>query len=198
MSVLETSVLVLNKFYTAIHLISARKAFCLLVKEVAEVVSVDEGHFSNYVFPAWRDESQRRVDHGEHSDSEWVLGVSQSIEVPKVIRLLTYDKLPAQGARFNRRNVLARDGNVCCYCGQRFPSQDLSIDHVMPRSQGGRTAWKNIVTACTDCNKRKGGRTPLEASMKLLRRPVAPRITPLVNIKPENPKYGTWKHFLHG
>jgi len=196
-SALNSSVLVLNKFYTAIHLVAARKAFCLLVKNVAEVVSVEEGHFAHYDFETWMLESQIREQDGRHPDSEWVRTVSQPIEVPKVVRLVTYDKLPGQSVHFNRRNVFARDDNVCQYCGQRFSQHDLSIDHVLPRAQGGKTVWKNIVTACVDCNKHKGSRTPYEAAMKLLVRPAAPYVSPLIKAKEGTSKYEAWRHFMN-
>ena len=98
--------------------------------------------------------------------------------MPRVIRLLTYDRLPRQKVKFNRRNIFARDGNRCQYCGKRFATSELSLDHVVPRSRGGRATWENIVCACLKCNVRKGGRTPREAGMRLIREPVEPRTSP--------------------
>ncbi len=83
--------------------------------------------------------------------------------MPRVIRLLAYDRLPKQTVRFNRRNLFARDNNRCQYCGKRFPTSELSLDHVVPRSRGGDTTWENIVCSCVACNVRKGGRTPTSA-----------------------------------
>jgi 5-methylcytosine-specific restriction endonuclease McrA len=109
---------------------------------------------------------------------------------------MTYDKLPKQRVKFNRRNIFARDENRCQYCGRRFKTQDLSLDHVIPRSRGGRASWANIVCSCTACNKRKGGRTPEEARMKLVRIPRAPRRSPVIRMKLRSPKYLSWKTFL--
>ncbi|HMP15995.1 MAG TPA: HNH endonuclease, partial [Gemmatales bacterium] len=81
----------------------------------------------------------------------------------RVIRLLGYDKLPKQTVKFNRRNIFARDHNQCQYCGKRFSTNDLSLDHVIPRSQGGGATWENIVCACLAGNIKKGGRTPKQA-----------------------------------
>ncbi len=98
--------------------------------------------------------------------------------------------------RFNRRNLFARDGNLCQYCGNTFPTSELSLDHVMPRSRGGEASWENIVCACVECNVRKGGRTPTEAGMKLIRQPQKPKRSPLLALKLGNPKYESWKTFL--
>jgi 5-methylcytosine-specific restriction endonuclease McrA len=113
-----------------------------------------------------------------------------------VIRLVGCDRSPRQGLRFNRRNVFARDGNLCQYCGSHFPLSELSLDHVVPRSRGGLTSWENIVCACVACNVRKGGRTPQEARMQLIRQPAKPKRSPMLTIKLGNPKYASWKSFV--
>ncbi len=100
--------------------------------------------------------------------------------MPRVIRLLAYDRLPKQTVRFNRRNIFARDGNHCQYCGRHYPTSELSLDHVVPRSRGGETTWENIVCSCVKCNVKKGGRTPQEAHMHLVRPPVKPKRSPLL------------------
>ena len=106
--------------------------------------------------------------------------------------------LPERSVRFNRRNIFARDGNRCQYCGRRLPSPQLSLDHVIPRSRGGRTTWDNVVCACLRCNVKKGGRTPREARMMLIRKPVRPKRSPLLLLKLNNPKYQSWKTWLDG
>jgi 5-methylcytosine-specific restriction endonuclease McrA len=102
--------------------------------------------------------------------------------VPRVIRVLTFAKLPKQEVKFNRRNLFARDHNSCQYCGKRFSSSELTLDHVIPRSHNGTTCWENIVCACVKCNVRKGGRTPDQAHMKLVRPPVKPRRNPVLSV----------------
>ena len=129
-------------------------------------------------------------------DHDWIRGVGFDLRAPRVIRLLSCDRGPRQGLRFNRRNVFARDGNQCQYCGQHFPMSELSLYHVVPRSQGGVTSWENIVCACVACNVRKGGRTPTEARMHLIRHPVKPKRSPLLSLKLGNPKYASWKSFV--
>ena len=87
---------------------------------------------------------------------EWVRTVQFQIAVPKIIRLFGYDRLPRQDVKLNRRNIYARDRNTCQYCGRHFPTSELSIDHVVPRSLGGQSAWQNLVCSCVACNTRKG------------------------------------------
>ncbi|MGL4465163.1 MAG: HNH endonuclease [Planctomycetia bacterium] len=194
---LDLSVLVLNKLYMAVHIIPVRRAFVLLCKELAEVVSIeDDGQWSSYDFESWRDLSFLRRQFKDEGEHDWVRTVSFDIQAPRIIRLLRYERLPRQTVKFNRRNIFARDSNRCQYCGKRFATTDLSLDHVTPRSQGGRATWENIVCACLSCNARKGGRTPDQAAMKLVKKPIRPATNPLVNIKLGNTKYQSWKAFL--
>ncbi len=192
---LDSSVLVLNKLYMAVHVISVRRAFALLFKDLAEVIVLDDGHYLAYNFPGWREVSEARAAF-RGPDDEFIRTVHFEIQVPRVVRLLGYDRIPRQKVRFNRRNIFARDGNRCQYCGRRFATSDLSLDHVMPRSRGGGATWENIVCACIRCNVRKGGRTPNEAGMHLIREPIRPRTSPTLSLKLAHRKYNTWKAFL--
>ena len=195
---LNTSVLVLNRAYLAVHVVSVRRAFGLLFRATAEVIHVEDGHYANYDFSSWCEWSELRAEEpAEHDD--WVRTVQAPIQVPRVIRLKRFDRLPRQTLRFNRRNLFARDGHCCQYCGDSFPTQLLSIDHVVPRSRGGETTWENVVCSCIACNTKKGGRTPQEARMRLLREPRRPKHNPLLTLKLDNPKYASWRSFLpHG
>jgi 5-methylcytosine-specific restriction endonuclease McrA len=195
-SALDASVLVLNKLFMAIHIISVRRAFCLLCKDLAEVVSLEDGQFATYNFRTWREVSEFRARHFRQEDDDWIRTTSTELQVPRVIRLLDYDKLPKQTVKFNRRNIFARDHNQCQYCGKKFPTTELSLDHVVPRSQGGQSTWDNIVCACVSCNVRKGGRTPKEAHLSLIRKPEKPKRSPLLNLKLTHRKYQSWRTFL--
>src|SRR5947208_7224276 len=144
-SPLDASVLVLNKLFMAVHIISLRRGFSLLCKELAEVVSLEDGQFATYNFSSWREVSEFRARDFRQEDDDWVRTVDSEIQVPRVIRLLGYEKLPKQTVKFNRRNIFARDNNQCQYCGRKFPTSELSLDHVVPRSQGGQSTWDNIV-----------------------------------------------------
>lgn len=193
---LDSSVLVLNRLYMAIHIVSVRRAFSLLCRELAEVVHIDdEGVWNAYNFESWRDVSALKAKFREpHSD--WIRTVSFEIQVPRIIRLHGYDRIPRQPVKFNRRNVFARDENRCQYCGKKFPTSELTLDHVLPRTQGGQTTWENIVCACVDCNVRKGGRTPDQAKMRMIKPPVRPKTSPVVSVKLGSTKYHSWKTFL--
>jgi len=193
---LESSVLVLNKMFMAVHVVSVKRAFCLLCKELAEVVSLEDGQFATYDFETWRELSEYRKANFRREEDDWVRTGTTEIQVPRVIRLFGYDKLPKQTVKFNRRNIFARDGNQCQYCGKRFPMSELSLDHVVPRSQGGLTTWDNIVCACVACNVKKGGRTPRQAHMTLVRRPEKPKRSPLLCLKLTQQKYRSWQAFL--
>ena len=192
---LSSHVLVLNKLYVAIRVISARRAFSLLVRDAAEVIHVDEGQYANYDFESWMELSELRREF-EPDRHDWVRTVRMDIAVPRIIRLVGYDRLPDQRVKLNRRNLFARDRNRCQYCGHFFPTSELSIDHVVPRSHGGPDTWDNLVCACVGCNARKGGRTPTQAHIKLVKKPVRPRRNPLITIKLGSDKYASWKAFL--
>jgi 5-methylcytosine-specific restriction endonuclease McrA len=195
-SALDASVLVLNKMFLAVHVISVRRAFCLLFKDLAEVVTHEDGQFTTYDFTSWREVSEFRAKNFRQADDDWVRTANSEIQAPRVIRLLSYERVPKQTVKFNRRNIFARDGNQCQFCGKKFPMSELSLDHVIPRSQGGKTTWENIVCACVDCNVRKGGRTPKQAHMTLIRKPEKPRRSPLLSIKLTQKKYESWQTFL--
>jgi len=103
-----------------------------------------------------------------------VRSVSLAVKVPSVVRLLRFVSFKRSEVKFSRQNIYARDRFQCQYCGKKLKTEDLTYDHVIPRSRGGKTEWGNIVTCCIACNRRKGGRTPLEAGMKLIRTPTKP------------------------
>ncbi len=197
---LNANVLVLNKFYQAIRVVNVRRAFSLLCRDMAEVIHIEAdaaGHsqWQNLNFDNWRELSDLKATF-EPDEYEWIHTVRFQIAVPRIIRLLCYDKLPRQDVKFNRRNIYARDGNKCQYCGRKFPTNELSLDHVVPRSQAGRTTWDNIVCCCIKCNVRKGGRTPEQARMHLITRPHKPRRSPVINIRLADKRYWSWKQFL--
>jgi 5-methylcytosine-specific restriction endonuclease McrA len=194
-SALDSKVLVLNRLYMAVRVISARRAFCLLCRDLAEVIHVDDGQFLNYDFASWTEVSQLAREY-ERDRHDWVSTVRFDVAVPRIVRLLGYDRLPEQRVKLNRRNLFARDRNRCQYCGHHFPTNELSIDHVRPRSQGGGDSWENLVCACIRCNARKGGRTPDQALMKLIRQPVQPKRNPLIALRLGSDRYASWKQFL--
>jgi len=193
---LQANVLVLNRLYMAVQVISVKRALILLYKGDAEVVLVhQDGYFESFDFTQWMGRSIQRMGSWEPED-DVLRTVRVDVEAPRIIRLLGYDRLPRQRIKFNRRNLFARDGNRCQYCNKKFAPHELSMDHVVPRSRGGPATWENIVTACLRCNVRKGGRTPQGAGMPLVKQPERPRTSPLLNTKLSNRKYESWRIFL--
>jgi 5-methylcytosine-specific restriction endonuclease McrA len=150
--------LVLNASFEPLHIVTWQRAIQLLFQGKVEVV--------------------------EESDQE-VRTVRMTIKVPAVLRLLTYIPLTKkkQIVRFSRANVFLRDNGKCQYCGNQYGKNQLTLDHVIPIVQGGQKSWENIVTACKPCNQRKGGRTPQQAGMHLVRKPKRPNWLPSASIQ---------------
>ena len=192
---LSSSVLVLNRFYMAVHVVNVRRALGLLFRELAEVIHLEEGQYANYNFDRAREISALRSSF-KRQHEDWIHAINFELQAPRVIRLLSYDRVPRQTLRFNRRNLFARDGNRCQYCGHSFPTSELSLDHIVPRSRGGDTSWENVVCACVACNVTQKGPHAAKAHMKLIRHPVKPKRSPLVSVKLDNPKYESWKTFV--
>ncbi len=195
---LDGRVLVLNKLYLAVHIVSVRRALNLLYKRAAEVVSVEADRYNTYNFESWVEvsEAKRRFEAELYEPDDWIRSVSFELIVPRIIRLYVYDKLPAGEVKFNRRNISARDEDLGQYCGRRFPTSELTLDHVIPRRLGGDSSWTNVVCSCVACNVRKGGRPPRQAGMTLIRKPTKPRRSPVVKLHLRKQKYQSWKQFL--
>ena len=135
---LNANVLVLNKFYQAIRVINVRRAFSLLCRELAEVVHIEtdakgQSKWQNFDFEGWREISTLKAEF-EPDDYDWIHTVRFQIAVPRIIRLLGYDKLPRQDVKFNRRNIYARDSSRCQYCGKKMPTSELSLDWSVKRT----------------------------------------------------------------
>lgn len=166
---LEQPALVLNRNWVPVHLTTARHALMLMYQSVARAVHPSD--LSLHRFQTWAD--LRMPDDFPH-----VSTVSRQIPLPEVVVLERYGQIPRRTVPFNRKNLFLRDRNRCQYCGTELPTRELTIDHVLPRVQGGTSTWKNCVLACVPCNRRKAHRTPLQAKMHLFRSPYRPRWTP--------------------
>ncbi|HTT71182.1 MAG TPA: HNH endonuclease [Anaeromyxobacteraceae bacterium] len=183
---LDTGVLVLNRVYQPVHITSVRRAFSLLYQGAAR--AIDE-EFKLFDFESWS-----ALSAASHHDA--IGAVGRRIRVPRVIVLIAYERMPKTRVRFSRFNIYARDENTCQYCGVRLPRADLNLDHVLPRSRGGATSWENVVCSCVPCNLRKGGRSPEEAGLRLLRAPFRPRWTPMFRSATRRAFYREWRPFL--
>lgn len=123
------------------------------------------------------DRGQNVVVLEEYEDRE-VRSVTFSMKIPAVIQYMGNALKKRKGIRFSKENVYMRDKGKCQYCNLPVPRPHATYDHVVPRTQGGKTRWENIVIACRDCNQKKGGRTPLQAGMRLVSEPVKPKSLP--------------------
>lgn len=196
--ILTDSVLVLNKYYQPINVISVKKALKKIIKHTAEVVSVEEERYCSYTFSSWAELSEVKKELEMLGQFDDFILDTQNLKfvVPRVIRAINYDKLPIRSVKRNRRNIFARDNNICQYCGKHFSTSKLNIEHVIPQSKGGKNTWTNLVCSCIECNSRKANRTPEEAGMKLIRKPFEPKISPAFKVTIQHKKYMTWKYFL--
>jgi len=185
--VLSTPVLVLNRFFQPVQLTQAKRAFVLLYGDVAR--AVDDGGEA-FDFDRWRKLPVR-------DDDDVVPVVGGSIRIPRVLHLLRYERTPRVAVRLTRKNLMVRDEHQCQYCQKTLPVRELNIDHVMPRSRGGADSWENLVTACRNCNLRKGWKTPEEANMHLARRPFRPKWSMSAQILMFTPRrFKEWEPFL--
>jgi 5-methylcytosine-specific restriction endonuclease McrA len=219
---LNSSVLVLNRSYLPIHVTSVRRAFCLIYQGGARAVNE---RYETFDFESWKSQHRlangpvnRPVNgrlngevHGEEvhgrerkggvlgeaTMSIEVIGTSDgAIPVPRVIVLTHFDRVPRRQVRFSRTHIFRRDRYTCQYCELTPPRSQLNLDHVVPRAQGGLTTWENVVCSCVPCNRKKGGRTPEQAGVRLRRRPRRPRWTPLMSVVPHGARYREWVPFL--
>lgn len=187
---LSAPVLVLNRSFFPVHVTSVKRAFCLLYRGVAKAVNEQ---YQTFDFHSWSELSQ--AVHHPQGD---LLGlVGRVILVPRVILLTAYDRFPKREVRFSRLNILIRDSYTCQYCGDQLKKSELNLDHVIPRSRGGRTLWENVVASCHDCNRQKGGRLPEEAGLRLIRKPFRPKAFPFSLLLSKPNIHRAWKPFLN-
>jgi 5-methylcytosine-specific restriction endonuclease McrA len=184
-SVLEQPTLVLNRNWQPVHVTTVARSLVLLWNDAARVVDPEE-----YRLFSWSDWAERTPVDGACC----VRSARLRLPVPEVISLSHYDRLPSTAVSFSRRNVAKRDHYTCQYCGAQPGAESITIDHVLPRSQGGTSSWTNCASACTRCNARKGDRTPEQAGMRLRRRPVRPEWKPFYAA--QGARIESWAKFL--
>ncbi len=185
-SVLTQPALVLNESWAAIHTVTVRHALRLMFTGAAKAVAPQT--YEVHGFESWMELSVQPHE-------PCISTVRLRIKVPEVIVLTHYNGMPNPAAVFSRRNLFRRDHNQCQYCGARPGTAELSIDHVFPRSRGGKSSWENCVLACMDCNRRKRDRTPEEAGMRMLKKPEKPRWSPVLEV-PVGRVRQSWERFV--
>ena len=189
--VLNREVLVLNKLWQVVDICSVKRAFCLVYLKHAAVVLKEGGSFYTFGFEEWKDFSQNSA-----RDDDIVRTVTYNIRIPHIILLIIYDRMPPREVKFTRNNIYKRDKNICQYCGKKFKTEELNIDHVVPLSRGGKHTWSNVVCSCISCNLRKGSKTLSEARMSLIRKPRKPSWRSFVKDSLVDVKEESWKSFL--
>ncbi len=184
-TVLRRPTLVLNRNWQPIQVATVARALIMLYGGSVRVV--DPQDYQTY---DWSDWSQLRPKSDEH----YIRTTSTALRIPEIIVLAQYDGLPGTTVPFSRRNIYRRDRHTCQYCGAQPPVEELTIDHVVPRAQGGLSSWENCVIACFECNRLKADRTPQQAKMRLRHAPKRPSWKPIYawQCKP----IASWTKFL--
>jgi 5-methylcytosine-specific restriction endonuclease McrA len=195
MSSLSSQVLVLNRGWTPIVTVSAKRALQMMFAGIARAVDAED--YSTYDFDSWADLGQLFQDESGEYSREFILTPKFRIPVPDVVVLKDFSRVPTQKVAFTRKNLFKRDANTCQYCGVKPRSSDLTIDHVKPVSKGGKTTWENCVLACFKCNHKKSNKTLKEVGMKLARKPVEPPRQKMMYAISVAQKKVNWAKFLN-
>jgi 5-methylcytosine-specific restriction endonuclease McrA len=181
-------VLILNKGWVPVHIVEYKKVISILYQEQGHALDRD---YIAYNFKDWLHFSEHNAD-----DFQKLHSPSITLALPEIVVLTKYDRLPQRDVKYSRENVFMRDKYKCQYCGEKFPYKELTIDHVIPKSLGGKSLWSNVVACCKQCNGAKADRRLEQCGMKLIHKPVSPRwFNPLM-------RYGSdhvcksWKRFM--
>jgi len=184
---LDAHVLVLNRHFQPVRITDARRALVMLYVGAARALGAD---FQLFDFQSW-------AAMAAELDDETVGTANRRIRIPRILVLQIYDRVPIGRVRFSRHNIFVRDDHTCQYCNQHLARKQLNLDHVVPRSQGGTTNWENVVTSCIECNVQKGGKTPQQAGMQLIRKPKKPTWADLIRPPSVRARYREWLPFLN-
>ena len=181
--------LVLNKAWIPVHIVVWKKAMSLIYQEHANALDRD---FLSYPFKYWLEFS--RVNGHDYAVAH---SARLAIAIPEIVVLTKYNKLPPRDVKYSRENVFQRDKYKCQYCGNVFTLSNLTVDHIIPRDAGGKSVWHNITTACKTCNNFKANRTPAQAHMTLLKKPVKPQwLNPITHARGKTHICESWKRFM--
>ena len=187
----KTIVLVLNRNWQAINIRTPQEAFCQMATNVATGLEIEgENHIRPVTWEEWITLPIRPQDHAVHT-------VRGAIRIPTVIVAVNYAKVPKKRPKLCARAIRERDRNRCQYTGRVLRPDEGSLDHVVPRSRGGKDAWENLVWSAKDVNQRKADRLPHEAGLKLLSAPRAPKELPVSVLIRNRAEVEAWKPFLN-
>ncbi|MGF1573267.1 MAG: HNH endonuclease [Sumerlaeia bacterium] len=186
----SNGVLVLNRNWLAIHVCSIQRAMSLLVQDLAQVVTDD---YQTLDFNSWREVSDVL---GSESDEQFLHTPNFKVKVPEVILLNSFHRVPPRAVKFNRRNIYLRDNFQCQYCGVKPAKEELTIDHINPRSKGGISEWENVVLACQRCNSRKGSTLLENSTLRLMKPARKPHWLTIVRHSLSKHNRPTWQKFV--
>ena len=186
----KTIVLVLNRNWQTINIRTPQEAFCQMATNVATALEIDgENHIRPVTLDEWITLPIRPQDNA-------VRTAHREIRVPTVIVAVNYAKVPKKRPKLCAKTIRERDGNRCQYTGKLLHPDEGSLDHVLPRSRGGRDTWENLVWSAKDVNQRKADRLPHEAGLRLLTVPRAPKELPVTALLRNTHGLAEWKLFL--
>ena len=185
----KTTVLVLNRHWQAIHVKTPAEAFCMMASDAATALDIADGNFLPTKWSDWIALPVRDCDRSVKTSHG-------PVRVPTVIVASNYAKVPLRRPRFGARGIWERDGGVCQYTGRKLSPKEGNIDHIVPRSRGGKTSWENCVLADRVVNSRKADRLPQEVGLELRKRPIAPRLLPANAFIRNQHGVSDWDHFL--
>jgi 5-methylcytosine-specific restriction endonuclease McrA len=183
--VLTRPTLVLNRNWQPVGVATVARTLIKLWNGTARVVDP-----TDYQLYTWQDWSRLEPENGE----PFIQTTAFRMRVPEVITMTTYDRLPNRSVAFSRRNLFKRDKFTCQYCGRRPGSEELTIDHVIPKSHGGVTSWANCAVACVECNAKKADRSPEQARMPLRKTPAQPKWRP--SYASQGIRIDSWSKFI--
>ncbi|MHA3772911.1 HNH endonuclease [Verrucomicrobiota bacterium sgz303538] len=186
----QSTVLVLNRYWQAIHVKTPADAFCMLATGAASALDVrEDGSMIPVRWEDWLKLPVRESDRAAHTPRG-------AVRVPTVVIAANYTKVPLRRPRFCAKGIWERDGGVCQYTGRKLAPHEGNIDHVLPRSRGGKTTWENCVLADIEVNTRKADRLPHEAGLRLRKMPSVPRELPVSVLIRNQHGIADWDHFL--
>lgn len=189
-TVLEGQVLVLNRHWAPIQVTVVKEAIGLVAKGHAKIIDAETYQVHDLL--SWADVTKAR----EALESDKIHSTHLVMTAPEVIMLTTYEGMGERSVVFSRRNIFKRDHHTCQYCATQPDSSELTIDHIIPKSKGGKSTWENCVLACIPCNKRKADRTIEQAGMKLRKVPKKPTWKALIQAASAKQKRKSWDQFV--
>jgi 5-methylcytosine-specific restriction endonuclease McrA len=187
----RTTVLVLNRNWQAIHVKSPAEALSMMYTDTATGLDIlGEDQMIPYKWKDW-------IKLPNDLESEYVKTINGDIKIPKIIVLCKFNKVPMKRPKFSLTGVWNRDNGICQYTGKKLSKNEGNVDHIMPRSRGGKTDWSNCVLAHKEINAQKANRTPEEAGLKLIKPPTIPRHMPTTFYIKNKHNIKEWEIFLN-